>query len=69
MPNKLYIDRATAARRHVLSQQLYRLRRRYKLLTHHGLHASASDIRVRIRAKEREYNSLGGRPKHKGNIL
>ena len=69
MPNKLYVDRAILARRHVLSQQLYRLRSRYRLLMRSGLHGSALSIRSRISSKEREYDSLGGRPHHRGNVL
>jgi len=69
MPNRLYIDREIIAQRHVLSQQLYRLRKRYRLLIRNKLWTSALVIRARIESKEYEYDSLGGRPRHKGNVL
>lgn len=69
MPNKLYVNKAAIARRHVISQQLYRLRSRYRLLERAGLAASALVVLGRIKVKVKEYDALGGRPQHKGNIL
>ena len=69
MPNKLHINKEVMAQRHVLSQQLYRLRRRYRLLVSEGLPTNVSVIRERILAMESKYESLGGYPRHRGNIL
>jgi hypothetical protein len=53
------------ARRHVLGQQLYRLRRRRKFLWNVGAMSLAHDVSVHIWAKQMEYRELGGalRPK------
>lgn len=69
MPARLYVNKDTLARRHVLSQQLYRLRKKYKMLTSNGSEIRASVIYIQIREKESEYNYLGGKPRHKGNVL
>ena len=69
MPARLEITDKTRARRHVLSQQMYRLRRRYRLLTNAGLRNNAERIRVQLYILSGEYDILGGKPSHVGNIL
>ena len=69
MPNKLNIDNPTRARRHVLGQQLYRLRKHYQFLLDEGLLANALVVRAHISTRELEYDALGGRPIHRGNVL
>lgn len=69
MPTRLPITDQDRARRHVLGQQLYRLRKHYQFLLDARLYANAEMELVHIRAKEREYNAVGGKPKHKGNVL
>ena len=69
MPPKLRISAKDRARRHVLGQQLYRLRRRYKYLNRAGLSLNAGRIRVRILALTGEYDALGGPPHHRGTRL
>ena len=68
MPNKLHITDKAYARRHVLGQQLYRLRRRYRLLIRKDLPTTADTVLAIIRLKEAEYDHIGGRPKHRGNV-
>jgi len=69
MPNKLQITNRQRARRHVVSQQLYRLRKRYKFMQESGPVISAARIRSKIRRLESEYNQIGGQPNHPGNQL
>lgn len=69
MPAKLEITDLARARRHVLSQQMYRLRRRHKYLTDAGMRDSAIRVRVMLVELSAQYDSLGGRPVHKGNVL
>lgn len=69
MPNKLHISEEAAAKRHVLSQQVYRLRKRYRRLVSNRLPNNAAMLLVRIRALEARYESLGGYPHHRGNVL
>ncbi len=69
MPNNLGIDNETRARRHVLSQQMYRLRLRYRLLHNAGIEVLADSIKSRLEVMSVEYESLGGKPIHKGNLL
>lgn len=69
MPNKLNVSKETMAQRHVLSQQLYRLRRLHRFMVREGLSTNALRIRDRIRTMESRYESLGGYPRHKGNVL
>ena len=72
MPHLLDIspdDDTTRARRHVLSQQMYRLRKRYRLLKDSGMEINAKGIAARYTKLMVEYNLLGGYPVHKGNIL
>lgn len=69
MPSKLEITDIARAKRHVLSQQMYRLRRRYKYLIDAGMHDSAARVRDVLVELSGQYDSLGGRPVHKGNVL
>lgn len=69
MPHKLHISTEVVAQRHVLGQQLYRLRKRYRLLVRNGLLTNASVVRERILTMESKYESLGGYPHHPGNVL
>lgn len=69
MPAKLEITDLARARRHVLSQQMYRLRRRHKYLIGVGMNDSAARVRAMLDVLSRRYDSLGGRPVHKGNVL
>ena len=69
MPARLKITDVTRARRHVLSQQMYRLRRRYRYLTDAGLRDNAERIRVQLDTLSLEYDTLGGKPIHAGNVL
>ena len=69
MPVKLHISKEVVAQRHVLSQQLYRLRKLYRLFVSKGLLTNASIIHERILTMESRYESLGGHPYHRGNIL
>ena len=69
MPNKLHISKEVTAQRHVLSQQLHRLRKLYRLLVAEGLPTNASTVRERILTMESKYESLGGYPHHRGNVL
>ncbi len=69
MPARLEITDETRAQRHVLSQQMYRLRRRYRLLTNAGLRDNAERIRVQLDILSGEYYAIGGKPSHVGNVL
>ena len=69
MTHYIHTNPGTEARRHVLSQQMYRLRKRYRLLTTNDLHINASRVLWDLRIKSQEYNQLGGQPVHKGNVL
>lgn len=69
MPRKLYIDSTTRAQRHVLSQQLYRLRKEYQFFLNEGLLANALVARAHIKYKEVEYKHIGGKPHHRGNVV
>ena len=55
--------------RHVLSQRMYRLRRRYRYLTNAGLLISAGNVKEQLIELSREYDAIGGKPIHKGNVL
>lgn len=57
------------ARRHVLGQQMYRLRRRYRYLKAGGLDVSAAVVEGQLREMSKEYVALGGLPVHRGNVL
>ncbi len=59
----------TRARRHVLSQQMYRLRTRYRLLIKNGQDSSAAVVQVQLDTLRQEYASIGGEPYHIGNEL
>jgi hypothetical protein len=63
------MDDATRARRHVVSQQMYRLRLRFRLLSDNGLVENATRVREKLWKLSEEYAALGGLPVHKGNIL
>jgi hypothetical protein len=69
MPHKLNIDDKARAQRHVLGQQLYRLRKRYRFLVDQGLLLGAGNLGAVIRRKESEWDALGGKPYHPGNVL
>ena len=69
MPALLPISDSDRARRHVLGQQLYRLRRRYKYLLSMGLYDNADRVLWDIRVLAQEYEHVGGQPHHKGNVL
>ena len=69
MPAKLHISRKDRRHRRVLSQQIYRLRRRYRYLKNLGLDANSSRVRSQITKLTREYDKLGGVPIHRGNVL
>ena len=69
MPNKLDVSKETLAKRHVLSQQIYRRRKTYRLLVRSGLTNRAALEREAIINMERKYESIGGRPHHRGNVL
>lgn len=69
MPARLDITDDTRARRHVLSQQMYRLRRRYRYLIDGGMVNSAEHVRVLLVELSNDYDRLGGRPSHIGNVL
>ena len=56
-------------RRHVLSQRMYRLRRRYRYLTNAGLVVSAAGVKDQLLILSKEYEAIGGKPIHKGNVL
>lgn len=71
MPHKLPVtvtDR-DRARRHVLSQQIYRLRKRYRLMASMDMSVGAEVLAQKIHTLEAEYDNLGGRPYHVGNVL
>ena len=69
MPQSLGISDEDKARRHVLGQQLYRLRRRYRYLKDGGMPLNAGRVLINIRELTQKYDSLGGRPDHQGNRL
>ncbi len=58
-----------AAQRHVLSQRMYRLRRRYRYLLNAGLVNSAAGVREELDILSESYEDIGGKPIHKGNVL
>ena len=63
MPTRLPITDLDRARRHVLGQRLYRLRKKYKYLKSLGLKYSAARVKARILEVSREYAGMGGRPR------
>jgi len=67
MPQALPISVKDKARRHVLGQQLYRLRMRYKFLKRGGMILNAQRVMTKIHMMTLEYDALGGRPHHRGN--
>lgn len=69
MPHDLHTDARTKRQRHVLSQQMYRLRTRYRLLNDNHLFNTAERVLWDLRQLAQQYESLGGMPVHKGNIL
>ena len=69
MPARLEINDLARARRHVLSQQMHRLRRRHKYLTDAGMWDNAARVHAMLDVLSIRYDSLGGRPVHKGNVL
>jgi len=69
MPQKLYISDQARAKRHVLRQTLYRLRKKYRMLTASGAVLTAMQVSIQIKQLEIKYNTLGGKPVHRGNVL
>lgn len=69
MPIPLNISDADRAKRHVIGQQLYRLRKQYRRFMRYGLYLNAESLLIPIAARTREYESLGGVPVHRGNVL
>ena len=62
MPSRLPITDAARARRHVLGQTMYRLRKHYKFFKRLGLNHNARKVRARMRELAREYEAVGGKP-------
>ena len=62
MPPRLPITNEERARRHVLRQTLYRLRKRYKYLQGLGLRGNASRVRDRMVEVAMAYDAIGGKP-------
>ena len=69
MPNDLYTTARTRRQRHVLSQQMYRLRKQYRQLICDGYTNLAERALWDLRQLAQQYEQLGGYPIHKGNIL
>ena len=69
MPAQLPISDEDRARRHVLSQRLYRLRHKYRFMRRHGLHHRADIVMAQIQELRTQYQALGGLPRHQGNVL
>ncbi len=69
MPRQLLIDNEVRQQRHVLGQQMYRLRKRYKWLIKNNLKVSAKYVLREIETRRAEWYALGGLPVHKGNQL
>ena len=69
MTHYIHTNPETEARRHVLSQQMYRLRKQYRQLNSDGLFITAERVLWDLRIKAGEYEAIGGMPVHKGNIL
>lgn len=69
MPADMHLSDEDKARRHVIGQKLYRLRSRYKLAHKSGLKLTAARIRIQVAKLTEEYDSIGGRPSHPGNVL
>jgi hypothetical protein len=69
MPPRLPISDNDRARRHVLRQQAYRLRRKYRYLMGQGMYRNAHRVLDQLQQLNLRYQALGGSPKHRGNKL
>jgi len=69
MPPRLPISNEDRARRHVLRQQAYRLRRKYRYLKGQGMYGNARRVLEQLQALNTQYDALGGLPHHRGNVL
>ena len=62
MPPRLPITDKDRARRHVLGQTLYRLRKKFQFFYDLGLMGSADRVKAKMESTLQEYEDVGGKP-------
>ena len=68
MPPRLPITNKGRARRHVLGQELYRLRKQHSYLKGLGLTLNAARVMEKMVELSREYEEVGGKPGRVGPL-